>query len=160
MERCSPTLSSTRATFSETTPTSFWIASTFGCSSFRMACSSREIFSIRSLCFCSCARTASWRVEIRCIHQKQTHQQPRPIMLTASSKSRVIESRISAPSIQSVRRTLLDSSRPGWLVVRRGRWCWRGEDLISTGSSDTLRIRLSNGYSVGGTLTSGDIRIR
>jgi hypothetical protein len=27
------------------------------------------------------------------------------------------------------------------------------------GTSDTISISLSNGYSVGGTLTSGDIRI-
>lgn len=34
--------------------------------------------------FVSSFNIASWRAEMRCIHQKQTHQQPKPIQVSAN----------------------------------------------------------------------------
>ncbi len=39
---------------------------------------------MRVVISCSSFKRASWRAEMRCIHQKQTHQQSRPIQVSAN----------------------------------------------------------------------------
>src|ERR1700738_1799482 len=65
-------------TASTTFSTCSLISCTFGWTSRIKSCSARETFSMRIVISCSSFNIASWREEIRCIHQKQTHQQPSP----------------------------------------------------------------------------------
>src|SRR5216110_3596217 len=66
----------------ETASLTFWtcslISPTCGCTSLIKSCSACESFSIRLVISCSSSNIASWRDEMRCIHQKQAHQQPTP----------------------------------------------------------------------------------
>jgi len=66
-------------TASATFSTCSLISPTCGCTSRIKLCPACEICSMRVVIPWSSFNTASWREEMRCIHQKQTHQQPRPI---------------------------------------------------------------------------------
>src|SRR5207247_4216164 len=65
----------------ETASLTFWtcslISPTCGCTSLIKSCSACESFSMRLVISCSSSNIAYWRDEMRCIHQKKTHQQQR-----------------------------------------------------------------------------------
>src|SRR5438046_4258368 len=65
-------------TASATFSTCSLISPTCGCTSRIKSCSACEICSMRVVISWSSFSIASWREEMRRIHQKQTHQQPRP----------------------------------------------------------------------------------
>src|SRR6266404_2303510 len=77
-EFCGETASATSATCS-------LISCTFGCTSRIKSCSASESRSMRAVISCNSFNMASWRDEMRCIHQKQAHQQPRPIQVRANT---------------------------------------------------------------------------
>src|SRR6266446_4295063 len=62
-----------------TSSTDSLIFSTVGCTSRSKSCSTLESPSMRFVTSCNSLSIASWRVDNRCIHQKQRPQQPVPI---------------------------------------------------------------------------------
>src|SRR6266487_3533315 len=76
-EFCGETASATFSTCS-------LISCTFGCTSRIKSCSASESRSMRVVISCNSFNIVSWRDEMRCIHQKQTHQQPRPAQVSVN----------------------------------------------------------------------------
>jgi hypothetical protein len=86
-----PSLFATHAwvdSFTSSTP--FSIFRTVGCNSLRISCSFLESSSMLWACWCSSFSMASWRCEIRCIHQKQTAQHPTSRRVTKFTRLRPI----------------------------------------------------------------------
>src|SRR6266487_1547771 len=93
-------------TASATFSTCSLISPTCGCTSRIKSCSACEICSIRVVISWSSFSIASWREEMRRIHQKQTHQQPRP---THVSTKRVMSLHTRGFDLDVDRHRLADS---------------------------------------------------